>query len=63
MQAAAAQRTPPTASFVHIAIKIPEMVINPPAKVNIREAKWLSFFILFASYSVHCAKGVSSICT
>lgn len=35
MQAAAAQRTPPMDSFVHIAIKIPERVINPPAKVNI----------------------------
>ena len=63
MQAAAAQRTPPMDSFVHTAIKIPEMVINPPAKVNIRDEKWMSFFILFASYSVHCASGVSSICT
>ena len=42
MQAAAAQRTPPMDSFVHTAIKIPEMVINPPAKVNIRDEKWTS---------------------
>ena len=63
MQAAAAQKTPPMDSFVHTAIKIPEMVINPPAKVNIRDEKWMYFFILFASYWVHCASVVSSICT
>ena len=63
MQAAAAQRTPPMDSFVHTAIKIPEMVIKPPAKVNIRDEKWMSFFILFTSYWVRCASGISSICT
>ena len=63
MQAAAAQKTPPMDSFVHTAIKIPEMVINHPAMVNMRDEKWMSFFILLASYYVHCASGVSCICT
>ena len=62
MQAAAAQKTPPIDSFVHIAIKIPEMVINPPAKVNIRKAKWLSFFILFAPNIANHTDGIESIC-